>query len=276
MSNRTEQDKLNQLLNASGFAFQLALEATVRAAKLECPWKIAAREHPWSTATSRGYLDLVLSNADIHLAIECKRPRDAVWMFLMPDDQELERSHARIRWTDTVPHRPSLSEWGDIQVHPRSPESDFCAVRGQGETDSPMLERLASGIAEAAEGLSADFLVLHRGSRVSSVIIPVIVTTATLWLAQFDPAKVDLKTGEIDVAQFKAVPHVRFRKSLTGTNYSDVHEPERLEDLSAGSQRTVFVVNAGHFIEWLGNLQVGAASYGSPWESARRQADAGG
>jgi len=276
MSAHDEQEKLRKLLNASGFAFQLAVELAVRSATFDDPWRVAAREHPWSTTNGRGYVDLVLSRGNIHLVIECKRPRDAVWMFLMPDHEQLKRSHACIRWTDTMPHRRSLVGWGDIQVYPASPETDFCAVRGQGETDSPMLERVASSLVDATDGVSADFLLLHHGSRVSSVLVPVIVTTAALTLASFDPKNVDLHTGDLDAAQFTTVSHLRFRKSLASTTHPDFYEPQELEDLSSGSERTVFVVNAAYFVDWLREFQTSAPDYGSPWESARGQAEAEG
>lgn len=53
-SEQDEHDKLKRLLNASGFAFQLALEAAVRSAPMDDRWQIGAREHPWSTS-GRGY-----------------------------------------------------------------------------------------------------------------------------------------------------------------------------------------------------------------------------
>jgi len=156
----SNEGKLNRLLNASGFPFQLAIEDAVRSIGTESAWHVTAREHPWKTSNSSGYIDLVLSNETTHLVIECKRFRDAAWMFLMPDATQMSRSHARVCWTDTVPNQKPLAGWSDVQVHPDSPESEFCAIRGQGEKDTPLLERLASSVAEAVDGLSADFLEL--------------------------------------------------------------------------------------------------------------------
>ncbi len=269
-----ELEKLKKLLNASGFAFQLALEAAVRTARFDEPWRVTAREHPWTIRAGRGYIDLVLSRGDVHLAIECKRTRDAVWMFLMPDSRQLSRSHARVRWTDSRQQRPDLSDWGDVQVYPRSPEADFCVVRGQGEKDTPLLERIAASIADAAEGLSADLLELKKSSRRTSVIVPVIVTTADLMPSQFDPAAIDLRTGEVALASFTTVPHVRFRKSLAASHIRHEYPPEAFSDLSAASERTIFVVSGHHFISWLEEFEIGDTS--QPWEAARRLADAMG
>jgi len=269
---KDEQDKLRQLLNASGFAFQLGLEEAVRSGPVAGTWRVTAREYPWVTRTGRGYIDLILTRGNVHLVVECKRSRDAVWMFLMPDQKQLRRSRARIRWTQSVPNGPNLADWGDIQVSPESPEVEFCAIRGQGETDRPLLERIAATAAEAAESISVDFLELRKGSPHVNVIIPVIVTSAQLTLSQFKPGTVDLGTGEIGTAEFATVPHVRFRKSLGSTSIPDEYDAERLEDLRQAAERTVFVVSGEYFVAWLSEFDTGGSS--RPWESARRVADA--
>ena len=240
------------------------------------PWRVTGREHPWSTANGSGYIDLVLSNGNTHLVIESKRSRDATWMFLMPDVAQMSRSHACVCWTDTMPHRRALSGWGDTQVYPNSPESEFCIVRGQGEGDKPLLERLASSVVESTDGLSHHFLELGRESRTTNVVIPVIVTNAQLVAARFHPKQIDLLTGELPSADYSAVPHLRFRKSLAAASSPFEYDPESLEDLAAGSERTVFVVRGSELTNWLEVFQRSASDSSSPWESARGAADAMG
>jgi hypothetical protein len=269
-----DTEKLSRLLNASGFAFQLAVEAAVKASPGEPNWKVAAREHPWKTANGQGYIDLVLSAGDLHLAIECKRSHDATWLFLMPDRKQLSRSHARIAWTDTFPHRPDLAGWGDIQVYPASPESEFCVIRGQGEKDKPLLERLASLLCESIDGLATDLIELNKQSESTKVIIPVIVTNAELQLGEFNPKDVDLESGELASAKFSAVQSVRFRKSLAAASLPDDYEPQQLEDLSSDSERTVFVVQAKHLAAWLNEFQTSAPDNTSAWNNARTRSNA--
>ena len=270
----TVSTKLTKLVNASGFPYQLALEDAVRSSALTDQWQVTGREHPWRTTRESGYIDLVLSNGTTHLVIECKRSRDAVWLFLMPDSDQLSRSHARICWTDTKPHQRALLGWGDIQVHPVSPESEFCAIRGQGEKGTPLLERLASSVVESSEGLASHLLEIDRQSQRSNVIVPVIVTSAALFVSQFALQDLDLQTGELDSAEHVKVSHVRFRKSLSGAEVPLEYEPETLGDLADGSIRTVFVVEGSAFVEWLGEFQTSAPDSTSPWVSARSVADA--
>jgi hypothetical protein len=269
-------DKHLNLLNASGFAFQLALEAAVRATPGRLEWRIEGREHPWQSSGSSGYTDIVLTCGNLFIVVECKRTRDATWMFLMPDPKQLSRSHAKAAWVDTKPHRQALAGWGDIQVYPSSPESDFCAIRGQSETDRPMLERIAAQAVAAADGLCADLVSLHERSARSKVVIPVIVTNAELVVAQFDPAVVDLSVAEVEVAEFRPVPYLRFRKTLGPASEDIDYEPENLSDLTESSVRTVFIVSASAFTAWLGELKISPNDGSGPWATARSRAEASG
>lgn len=269
-------DAQQKLLNASGFAFQLAIEAAIRVNRGPLHWRIVGREHPWNSGSSTGFADIVLTCGNLFLVVECKRTREAVWMFLMPDDQQISRSHAKVAWVDTKPHRKALAGWGDIQIYPSSPESDFCAVRGQGENDRPMLERIAAQVVSAADGLCADLVTLHERSARTKVVVPVIVTNADLVIAQFDPSTVDLSVAEVTNAEFTSVPHVRFRKTLHRATLDLDYEPEELRDLTESSVRTVFVVRASALTDWLCELETSPNDGSGPWTSARSRADAMG
>lgn len=267
-------EKIDRLLNASGFRFQLAIEDAVRKSDISGTWKVTGREHPWRTGDSEGYIDLILSSGTTHLVLECKRSRDADWLFLMPDNAQMERSHARVCWTDTKPHRRALKGWGDTQVYPRSPETEFCVVRGQGEKDTPLLERMAAGVVQATDGLARQYLELGRESRTTHRLLPVIVTSASLFVSQFSPGGVSLQTGEPNEAKHQEVSHLRFRKSLAGPEVPFEFEPETLEDLAYGSIRTVFVVQATGLVDWLRSFQTSASDATSPWVTAREAEEA--
>lgn len=245
----------------------------MRAAPGRLQWRVVGREHPWQSEGSSGFADIVLTCGNLFVVVECKRTRDASWMFPMPDDKQMSRSHAKVAWVDTKPHRQALAGWGNIQVYPNSPESDFCAVRGQGESDRPMLERVATQVVAAADGLCEDLVTLHERSARSKVVIPAIVTNAELLVAQFDPAAVDLTGAEVTDAKFTSVPHVRFRKAL-GKAAPDLEcEPEELRDLTESSVRSVFVVRASAFVDWIGALNISPSDGTGPWASARSRAD---
>lgn len=273
---KTEDEKLKDLLNASGFVFQLALEDAIRRAPLSGQWRITGREQHWTFGGDSGFIDLILSFGNTHLLIECKRTRGATWLFLMSDKEQMDRTHARICWTDTAPNRRPLAGWGDTQIYPASPEPSFCVVRGQGERDAPLLERLATAVVTSADGLASEFLKLENDPNDTNLIVPVIVTTASLYLGAFDPVDANLGTGEIDKVAFSKVQSVRFRKSLAPSEVPIEYEAESLRDLSAASERTVLVVEASSFLSWLRDLQFQATTSSSPWILARKRTEATG
>lgn len=274
MTADTSPENLAKLVNASGFAFQLAVEDAAAHLGGESPWKVVRREHPWKTDLGEGFIDLVLTKGAVNLAVECKRMRDGIWIFLVANDGDVSRSHAKICWANTFPHRRPLSDWGDIQLYPTSPESDFCVVRGSGEKDTPMLERLGSLVAESAWGLGSDILTLREGFDRTEIVVPVIVTSATLFVTRLNPGKVDLANGDATNLEFIKVPHLRFRKSLSPRRSADFTEPESIADLAYRSERTIFIVNSLHLAEWLKAFHVNFDS--APWASARARANAEG
>ena len=83
-------------VNESGFPLQIAVCHLIDS---KCPggWKVRYTEHAWRDDGSGagGFIDVVLENArgTAQLVIECKRVRDAEWIFLAPtgDPKELRR-----------------------------------------------------------------------------------------------------------------------------------------------------------------------------------------
>jgi hypothetical protein len=88
-------------------------------------------------------------------------------------------------------------------------------------------------------------------TRLRLFIFPAIVTNAEIAVCRFDPTKVSLKDGTLDVGdvELSTVPFIRFRKSMV-TNF-----PEGgFYDLKAANQareRTIFIVNSENLTEFL-------------------------
>jgi len=92
---------------------------------------------------------------------------------------------------------------------------------------------------------------LTSNKFVNRLYIPVIVTTAKLKVALFDPKEISLSEGELptDVV-FQSVPHIRFRKTFS--NIQDrFFEDRSLHEAFRETERTVFVVNAESFKEFI-------------------------
>ena len=106
--------------NRSGFVLQLGLETEVRRTMSAHGYGVVAREVPWrGSEGEEGFVDLVLENGWVRLVVECKRVRDASWVFLVPEaggDESRLRAGARWAWVQNTPLRGGLDD-----IHLRGP-----------------------------------------------------------------------------------------------------------------------------------------------------------
>jgi hypothetical protein len=252
------QDDLYGLVNASGFQFQLAIENLIKSVP---EWQVAVTEHAWTNRDggAGGFIDAVIENSAgvLRLVVECKRVREGRWVFLVPNDSRRIETF----WTAVSSGRPECGVASGVEglsFEPKSPQSGFCVVRGTGEGQQPMLERLAGTLLDATEALADEQLQMDLVDKERIVTrarfyVPVIITNAELFVCSFDPASVDPATGNLpDSATFSAVGVVRFIKNLKSTvgdgNYRS------LQSLNAAKNRSVVVLNVAAVAPFLRSL----------------------
>src|SRR5207248_1122711 len=156
------------------------------------------------------------SRTVLRLVCECKRSRDANWIFLIERDcQTVDR--ACVHWTRFHERHSADSGWNDFALTTSSYESSFCIVRGKGENDTPLLERLARRVIFATEALAHEEsdLVWRDDEHDWRLYLPVIITTAKLWACRYAPERIELATGIVSDATFEEVSAIRFRKAFT-------------------------------------------------------------
>ena len=249
----TERDKqLLSITNASGFPFQLRVANLVETTSIQYGWRVLVREHPWNNPETgeAGFIDMILARDHVRLVVECKRVQQGQWVFLLPPAAS-HKTFARSFATLKVP------DWVNCAFEPLSAESSFCVVRGTGEKDRPLLERLAACVSCAAESFGRQELTVERnaGLDIPTIYVPVIVSNVELVACDSDPAQIDVTTGSISPgdASFATIPLIRFRKPLTPridlSRFSDVSSVNR------DAERTVFVINAGGLPEFLKDLR---------------------
>jgi hypothetical protein len=104
----------------------------------------------------------------------------------------------------------------------------------------------------------------RSGQTDIKVFFPIIVTTARLRLATFDPVTISLADGTLPGATFEDVPYVRFRKQL-----GVAHAPSARDDgsswfdLAYPKENTVFVVQSSSINDFLREIEVHCAGLGS-------------
>jgi hypothetical protein len=254
MSSSPKQN-LTSLVNASGFLFQLGLEHQITSTTDRHHWTIVSHEHPWSYGEYNGFIDIVFQKGFALAVVECKRSRDGTWVFLVPEKQSSDISRLRCLWVAGRKDGASFAGWDDLNCLPRSYESEFCVVRGSGEGDRPLLERLCAVLLTSIDGLAEEELsILRKEPReYEGFYLPLIVTTAELQVCRFRPDDVDMTTGEVNNAVFESVPFMRFRKAFS-TEQPPNAAPKDLAEAAVGRERSVIVVNATNVVSLLTKL----------------------
>lgn len=253
----SDQDAV-RYASESGFPLQIAVQHAVDESVSTTGWSVRYVEHGWvhPQEQQKGFIDLVLHrDRGRHLlVVECKRQRDAAWVFMHYSGTAASRRHFRPWITHAGADRIVRHAWTDKPLDPACPEATFCAVRGQNSNErNTLLERTGSELVLATEALahSERDLRVHGRSSVR-YYYPLIVTTADLRVADFDPATVSLEDGEISAANVRNVPFLRFRKQLA-TRFV-VLGPSDLTDRGDPSytmESSIFVVHASRLVQFL-------------------------
>ena len=269
------------LVNASGFPFQIRVEQEIESQNNEHRWKMVGGEHRWynSESDQEGFIDIVLLNdsSQIRMAIECKRVRnDGDWIFLVLKDDKINKARARALWSLTTKDENIYMDWSQLSFHPTSLESSFFLVQGQNSTDGTMLERLADKLLPALESLATQELGLQRRNVQNGVFpffyVPVIATNAKLQVCSFDPKSIDLLSGELQLSEvgFETVPFIRFKKGLT-TSIQPSKPLNSLQEVNTEGQRTMFVVNVEHLTDFLKNFNRNSEVTMPPWDALHQR-----
>ena len=247
---------LHQHVNNSGFPLQLAISNLIK--DKICDWRVLYEEHAWTLESDSGFIDLVIEDEyKVWLMnIECKRVRDAQWIFLKDKDKEAKRRHAKL-WITSKDASETINHfgWVDVAMDPSTVQSSYCIVAGQDAKARPMLERIAASVVKSTEALA-----LQETKTLSSnysdlrVYQNVIVTTAELFVCETDVSTINITNGELDEdSQFTNVPYVRFRKQV-GSLDNDIKpatETRGLNELITSRESTVFIVNSAHFEQFI-------------------------
>jgi hypothetical protein len=243
----TKESLLN-IVNASGFSFQLGVEHEARF-KLQDLWRVVSTEHAWRNTEDEGFIDIVLQRGALIAVIECKRTRNGTWIFLTPSDSSDQIYNIKVPWVAGKRDGASILDWDELRFAPPSSVSAFCVVRGSGEGERSLLERLSSQLIAATDCLINEDIGIEKQKRRDywGIYLPMIVTNADLQVCKMDLSKVSLDHGDITDGDFKSVQMVRFHKSLV--TVPSGRPPANLTESAKEKERGVLIVNSKHFSE---------------------------
>lgn len=256
-----------RIANDSGFPLQIAVQHSVTAARGTHGWRVVHTEHGWHNPADdqSGFIDLVLRDQHnfANLVVECKRVRNATWLFFNTEGTSNPRRHCKAWASHYVGGQFSLFGWHDIPIDPASPEAKFCAVRGQTTNDkNTYLERVAGELISSTEALALqerDYPREHEENM--RMYFNVVVTTAELKVASFDVNHLSVEDGTLKEANIKDVPFVRVRKQFS-MRPADLSSADwlRHDDPDYRRENTVIVVRADRLNEFLQHFEIPNAS----------------
>jgi len=232
-------------LVASGLPFQTAVAQVIR----HSDYALSNEEFPWrDEAGSDRFLDLVAVKNWFTLTIECKKTRKEMLTFLRPASSQGDTNYTRcLRFSHSVLSFTRLKPYFEnLALAPRSAESQYCIVSATDLEKNPRM--LEQDVQRLVAGTDAYSRHCNRpGDPLSDrLFIPLLVTNAKLFVADYDASDVSLETGEFPMpppAKISPVKWVRFRKAFTSV-------PEDF------GERTVFVVAAAALRQFLNKLEL--------------------
>lgn len=217
-NSETPHAVMNALL-ASGFPFQTAVARVIRQFH---GYTLAGEEVPWRDETGTDhFLDLVARRGRVMLPVECKKTQKEMLTFLRPGPAESDVNRSRCLYLTQIQDSTRRMELycSDRQLMPKSPESAFCVVStSDSGKDQRMLERDAQLLMRATDAYALRFKrdLRPQFPEPDFLFLPLLVTNAKLFVADYDPADVSLDTGQFAMplpVTASPVRWVRFRKA---------------------------------------------------------------
>lgn len=257
--------KLSEAVNRSGFPLQIGLEYQINKTKCSHGWSVIYSEHSWKNNSDgcTGFIDLILEDkrGTLVLIVESKRVLESSWIFLIDDEKQMRRRHAKAWVTRFAGEKVAYFDFKELTLEPTTPQSQYCVVDGQDPKSKPMLERVASDVISSVEGFAAEENELQLINKaLPRIYFGVVVTTAKLKVCLFDPANISLVDGKIQGADYKEVPYIRFRKQMRlisqSINSMDDCVLSGYKAIARAKESTVFVVNVEAFPRFLQEFEV--------------------
>lgn len=238
----------NVTANSSGFPLQIA---AVHAVNQSRNWRVLFEEHHWQSdrTGSEGFIDIVAETKDHAISamvMECKRVRQTAWVFLIPKESPSMCSQTTVWHSHRRDSKWAKYDWINLPADPSSYQSQYCAIPGQEQGRRNLLERTASELIDSVEAFAEQERLIQEKNGTDNfnrAYIPVIVTTAQLFVSYFDPAAISLTEGSLPTdVPVLPVPNIRFRKSLGDRALFSL--VSSIGELHTLSERTIFIVNA--------------------------------
>jgi hypothetical protein len=289
---KTLEEVLFDGLDDHGFLFQEKCAQLIRDNDSHIGWCIHSEEYPVTTSVKDSRVDIILRDTtahtqdhDIYAIVECKRvnPDQGYWLFGNPlltnyTDPLLVNLEGRYLKEDYSLRynqiRPSFKRIGAylidnwwIAINRDRREKHKVVYNSSPNHIEDAFLQVCVGVSGIAHELRDQFSVDHQDKSV--LLIPVVITSAPLFVATYDLDAVDIATAKYyrDRVTFgsKGQPPEELNWVLVDYGASRSIGPQGWEsyfqgfspaDLEQFHKRSIFVVNSKHIVDFFGRLHL--------------------
>ena len=201
-------------LNEQGYLFREACEHTLKSNEKVTGWEVRASEYPISLVGQDTRVDIVLrskttSSPELYALVECKRadPSYIYWLFGAPGLPfgEALCSTLGLECHETRSDRPYKTNRLLAQLHfkvlTHGAESWLEVKKGSGRRSSTPqnIENAFGQVLQGVGGFAQEQLAQRTKNHelFKTFFIPVVVTTAELYVAYYEIKDIDLATGKV-------------------------------------------------------------------------------
>jgi hypothetical protein len=285
MSTELSELLLNAL-NEQGYLFQEACEHILRKNDEATEWEVKAYEYPVSLQGQDTQVDIVLrskssSSPELYALVECKRadPSYNYWLFGAPglpfggalcSTLGFECS----KFGQNYPYRASrLVTRLQFEVNTNGAESWLeVKKRSSGRGSNPQnIENAFMQVLKGVGGLAQEQVSQRNKTRelFKTFFIPIVVTTAQLYVAYYEIENIDLSTGKLSKDKVLFGPQDQPAEEVSwvlvdygvGENVAanpipdDYHGVDPIE-LQKHKIRSIFVVNSKSLVSFFSKLRL--------------------
>jgi hypothetical protein len=252
----------NKLLNSHGYGFQYSVLEVIKRLHEQgkSKWEFEVSEFPVMVQGQDTRIDFVLKYRLAHHYIigECKRadPRFSNWCFARAPSVKRDQS-IEMLWVDQVEAGqlgPGVQGVGlrlkvdNMAYHIGLPLKSW-ELHGESPTSRNAIEEAAGQVCRGANGF-IELLLSSPLVRGHNYLLPVIFTTAKLWVSKCDLASADIEDGSLKIREgdLTEVPWVCYQYHVSPRLKHSRHliqRPSELADvLGMYYLRTIPIVNA--------------------------------
>lgn len=274
-------------LNEQGYLFQEACEQALKDIERRTGWEVRAYEYPVSLWGQDTKVDIVLhakrqSLPELYALVECKRadPSYIYWLFGAPGLPYRDALCSTLGFKSLSP----ISSAQPLQVKPLLEQLRFefstYVARSWQEVKQDSHKRVSTPqnienafgqVLKGVGGFAQEQLHQRCKEHVSieTFFIPVVVTTASLYVAYYETKDVDLSTGKVSKDKVLFGPQGQPAEEDpwvivdygVGENVAPEPIPESYHgvdpaELQKHKTRSIFVVNSKSLVDFFSRLQI--------------------